>query len=153
MQNTCAPTNGKSVWIWTRKTELHFTLFYWLKRRMWWWNSFGGETGNQDSPTNKHGGWFCSVIYSLVILKKHLFSELNKIFQRFWGVSSERKNLYYFFKKQWTFIRQSCDEKCVVDMFGKLRYKKLHFEYQAFSIMLTEDNCFVQDLSRNKCCI
>ena len=55
-----------------------------------------------------------------------------------------------FFQETMTFIRQSCDEKCVVDMFGKLRYKKLHFEYQAFSIMLTVDNCFVQDLSRNK---
>ena len=146
----------KSAWIWTRRTELHFTLFHWLKRRTWWRNPLGRETGNQYESTNKHGGWFCS--WSIVTWKRRSLSELNKIFQRFWGVSSERKKSYYFFKKRWPFIRQSCDEKLVVDNClessgTSSSIKKSHSEYQAFSIVLTVDNCFFKDLSRNKCCI
>ena len=60
----------KSTGIWTRRTELHFTLFHWLKRCTWWQNPLGRETGNQYDST-KHGGWFCS--WSIVSSKRTPF--------------------------------------------------------------------------------
>ena len=85
--------------------------------------SLSGETGNQYSSNmaDDFARWWAS-------WKKRSFSELNKIFQRFLGISSERKTSYCFFKKRWPFIRQSRDEKRVVGMFGKLRYEKWLFE-------------------------
>ena len=49
----CDLVNGKSAWIWTDQTELHFTLFHWFKRRTWRWNSLEGRLVTSTAqPTN-----------------------------------------------------------------------------------------------------
>ena len=99
-------------------------------------------------------GDFARDLLSLASWKKRSLSELNKIFQRFWGVSSERKKSYYFFKKRWPFIRQSCDEKLVVDNClesSGTRSRTLNIKLSVSCLLLII--AFFKDLSRNKCCI
>ena len=105
--------------IWTHQTELHFTLFHWFKRRTWWRTSLGGDTGKQYSSNMADD----FVRWSIVkwVEKSGRFQSWIKYSNGFLLRHKQREEKFVlFFQKHWPFIRESCDEKRVVEMFGKL---------------------------------
>ena len=121
-----------------------------VMRDTWW------KTGNQYSSTNKHGGQSAR-LSSLVSRKKRSFSELNKIVQRFWGVSSERKNLHCFFTKRWPFITKLQWKTCCRFYVWKAQVLKSHFNHtlnkSGFQLIVLKsvDNCFLKILVAINC--